>query len=779
VNTRRFSLIQGWLGGLTLLVLGMALAGSLLAVPARAAEVRLPNLVADPPAGISLETSTTEGGLKKEGTPQLLLRFNGYIHNLGPGPVDFRGSRSSASEPMKAFQRVYSSDGSFKEEPSAAELVYSSADGHEHWHLQRAAKYSLWNFAKSAEVAPAMKVGFCLDDSEHVESGVGPSEKVYADSTGREFCRQHQPEATSLFEGISAGWRDLYSSGLAFQWVDASSVLPGEYFLREDVNTTGAIKEAGGANVPAYTTSPVVIPGFNALPGSFSTASGASHTVTLTSKAFKDAATPTYKILSGPAHGTLGAVSKNQVTYTPAAGYSGPDSFTFAASDPSSPFPRSPTAATVSIEVNAPPPSPGIAIATAPSTLVAGTSGPLSAVVSNDTGGVEWSATEGGAVAPEGTEGLTASLKAPAEPPAGGTVTVTASLRDDPEVRAQATVAVSAAPRPAVSIASAPVAVLAGTSAQLTAAVENDTGGVEWSATAGTIVPGGPEGKEATYTAPAEPPAGGTVTVTARLRDHLGSPATATITVTPTPQPMVAIVSSPTGMTAATSAPLTATAQNDLGGVEWSATAGTIVAGGAEGTTAIYTAPAEPPANGTVTVTARLRDHPTSAATATIAVTRAALVQAAPSLPLAPGSPPAGGTLGSKTEKPALRRPGAALLGRRLILSTLSNVAGRLRLSAYLGRRRLGTCVSVTPSGRSFTCRISLVPDVPLNARIKVIASLRAGRLLLQSVRSASPVPQLKMGKHALRASMASAAWQFWCEPSALATARAEQATAK
>jgi len=71
---------------------------------------------------------------------------------------------------MKTFQRVFNSDGTFKEEPSAAELIYVTADGHEHWHLQRAAKYSLWNLAKSAEVAPAMKVGFCLDDSEHVET---------------------------------------------------------------------------------------------------------------------------------------------------------------------------------------------------------------------------------------------------------------------------------------------------------------------------------------------------------------------------------------------------------------------------------------------------------------------------------------------------------------------------------------------------------------------------------------------------------------------------------
>jgi len=58
----------------------------------------------------------------------------------------------------------------------------------------------------------------------------------------RAFCQQYNPIATSLFEGISPGWRDVYNRELAFQWVDASNVLPGEYWLREDVNPLGFIE---------------------------------------------------------------------------------------------------------------------------------------------------------------------------------------------------------------------------------------------------------------------------------------------------------------------------------------------------------------------------------------------------------------------------------------------------------------------------------------------------------------------------------------------------------
>ena len=41
----------------------------------------------------------------------------------------------------------------------------------------------------------------------------------------------------------------------------------------------------------------------------------------------------TYSVVSGPAHGSLSAIVGNQVTYTPAAGYSGTESFTFKAND--------------------------------------------------------------------------------------------------------------------------------------------------------------------------------------------------------------------------------------------------------------------------------------------------------------------------------------------------------------------------------------------------------------------------------------------------------------
>jgi PKD repeat protein len=46
-----------------------------------------------------------------------------------------------------------------------------------------------------------------------------------------------------------------------------------------------------------------------------------------------DGHAPTFEIVAAPAHGSLGAVSANKVTYTPAPEYNGADSFTFRAND--------------------------------------------------------------------------------------------------------------------------------------------------------------------------------------------------------------------------------------------------------------------------------------------------------------------------------------------------------------------------------------------------------------------------------------------------------------
>src|ERR1700742_4887235 len=84
------------------LLLGALVLCCALSLNARAAAgaTLLPNLVADPPDAQSIATDTSTG------TPRLLLRFNGYIHNKGPGAVDFRGSREAPKVSKKVTEEV-------------------------------------------------------------------------------------------------------------------------------------------------------------------------------------------------------------------------------------------------------------------------------------------------------------------------------------------------------------------------------------------------------------------------------------------------------------------------------------------------------------------------------------------------------------------------------------------------------------------------------------------------------------------------------------------------
>jgi hypothetical protein len=435
----------------------------------------LPDIVAEPPADAELATERFDGGPER-----LVIKFNGYLHNVGSGALDMEGNREAphlssqgkqelekwqgkhgelppklkeelASPPMHLSQNIFTTAVNeekeierehIKEPREHAEMVYSDADGHNHWHLQHMASYSLWNEARSEKVAPSQKVGFCLEDSEHT-SGFGPSEPIYTDAVRGGFCEQFKPEATHLREGISRGWRDYYEKTLAFQWVDVSEVQPGHYWLREDVDPEGVVKEEGPAKVPSYSNEEVTLPGFVAEPQSVKTAVGAPVTVTLKSAAYAPREGASYSVVSPPGHGKLSG-SGSRLEYTPEAGFSGTDTFTFTAREPNNKFPLHPEEATVSIQVGEPV-APSLTITSAPAGMTAGTSAPLSAQASNYAGSIEWSASAG-TITPSAGQSVT--FTAPGSPPPGESVTVTARLAGDAAVSASRQIAIAPVPAP-------------------------------------------------------------------------------------------------------------------------------------------------------------------------------------------------------------------------------------------------------------------------------------------------------------------------------------------
>ncbi|MEA2353847.1 MAG: hypothetical protein QOJ14_2261, partial [Thermoleophilaceae bacterium] len=388
----------------------------------------LPDLVADPPANPQVVDYDYGNGSR-----DLLLRFDGYVHNAGAGALDVRGARATNTDPMTPLQRVYRSDASYHDVAMpGAELTYTTADGHNHFHLQRLARYSLWASDKSAEIAPAMKVGFCLEDSEHVD-GFGPGSIVY---TGNAWCEHNNPNALSTHEGVSSGWRDTYPAYLEFQYVVVSDVQPGAYRLREDIDTDGGpdgiVHESNESNVPAWSAPGVTVPGYAAKAVTApATPYGQAQDVTLAASTFGSPGARRFRVVEAPGHGTLDVatgtdVAGSKVTYTPTAGYSGPDNFVYEAVDSTSDYPRHPSTATVSLSVG-PAPAPSVVIDSAPSAVEVGHGVQLHATVANDVPAVTWSVDglDGGSAA-SGTISADGFYTAPPSVPPSGDVTIAA-----------------------------------------------------------------------------------------------------------------------------------------------------------------------------------------------------------------------------------------------------------------------------------------------------------------------------------------------------------------
>lgn len=441
-----------------------ALACAVAAAPAAVAAPLLPDIVADAPVGGNAPSVQADA----QGS-RLLLRLDGFVHNRGPGPLEIRGANPSNGVMGTVRQRVYDDAGGFTDiaHTPAPSLIYETNDDHEHWHLLHAMRYSLWSEDKTVEVAPVQKVGFCLIDSQRVEAPAS-SPQVYSEDSD-DFCGWQQPDAASVFMGVSPGWRDIYNSDLAFQWVDISDVAPGRYWLRADADPDGVIAETDEVNPGAYDTQPSIVNGYRADPVAAGAVPAFGPTpIALSATKFDDvpAGSPgprEFQIVTPPAGGTLDRptgtwFSGAQVRYTPKPGFSGPDSFTVAARDASTPFPRTPPSAAVTLTVQGPAQglqSQSVAasnsgggvlgISGAPQSVYTSSTTQLRATGPGVAQGVAWSVDgiDAGSSA-AGTISAGGVYHAPASAPPGGTVTI--GVRSATGATGRATIRILTAP---------------------------------------------------------------------------------------------------------------------------------------------------------------------------------------------------------------------------------------------------------------------------------------------------------------------------------------------
>lgn len=211
-------------------------AASFGARPAAAATDRLPDLRM---ANLTSFYTENSGAERR-------LRFTTIMTNEGAGPLEVRGTRASLNEAhLRTQQAIYNTDGGVRLAGSRALMEYA-ADGHDHWHIQGVMLYQMWS--NNGVVRRGTKVGFCfLDSRPWILSLPGaPQSGVY----GERACGDRGDLSNRM--GLSVGWADEYPANFVFQWIDITTLDPGDYTVQARADEQNWYLESNEANNCAW-----------------------------------------------------------------------------------------------------------------------------------------------------------------------------------------------------------------------------------------------------------------------------------------------------------------------------------------------------------------------------------------------------------------------------------------------------------------------------------------------------------------------------------------------
>jgi hypothetical protein len=204
--------------------------------PASPPPAALPDLVPLPSWGISA-VHDRRSGLD-------LLTFGATVWVGGSSPLDVEGFRSHGSPVMPAYQYFWR-DGHVIGRVGAGTMGFDSKPGHDHWHFEQFARYTLLNSAKSLAVR-SHKVGFCIAPSDPVNL-LAPHAVWQPSSVGL-GGECGSPSALWVQEMMPVGWGDTYVQSIAGQAFDITHVPNGTYYIEIIANPQHVLYESDTHN---------------------------------------------------------------------------------------------------------------------------------------------------------------------------------------------------------------------------------------------------------------------------------------------------------------------------------------------------------------------------------------------------------------------------------------------------------------------------------------------------------------------------------------------------
>jgi hypothetical protein len=161
-----------------------------------------------------------------------LLRVTTATANIGAGKLELRGSNANPA----VYQRVFNFNGTWTDRLAGTFTFHPS---HGHLHFDGWLQFHLRSVTPGDGVgdiiAAGDKTSFAIFDLQSHDLSLpgAPQSSVYSGG---------------LTQGISVGWRDVYSSTLADQWIDVTNVPPGTYWLESVADPDNRVLESDETN---------------------------------------------------------------------------------------------------------------------------------------------------------------------------------------------------------------------------------------------------------------------------------------------------------------------------------------------------------------------------------------------------------------------------------------------------------------------------------------------------------------------------------------------------
>jgi len=203
-----------------------------------------PDLVMKKPYGLSLDRLIRPG--------RVMLRAGNAIDNVGRGPAELRGVRSSPRY-MHARQRIYRRGGRRRLSiDTGARLYFKYVAGQtRYWKFRHAAKFELWRLDSQGRRVKRLrrgpKVSYCLRDLQRTRPRArSPLRRVYP------ACNT-SPRTRRVTLGTSVGWSDIYPAAYPEQYLDVTG-LRGCFAYRHTADPRDGIYESNERNNSAQVT---------------------------------------------------------------------------------------------------------------------------------------------------------------------------------------------------------------------------------------------------------------------------------------------------------------------------------------------------------------------------------------------------------------------------------------------------------------------------------------------------------------------------------------------